>query len=302
MNKTLGRSIIKNRYVYLLLLPTVLYFVLFQYVPMYGILLAFKEYKIKAGILGSPWAGFDNFAQLIAQADFWQAFNNTIIISLGRILIEFPAAIILALLINEVTREKFKRVYQTVYTFPHFISWVIISGILLNFLGDSGVLNQLLVAFGFDKQAILTNPELFRPLLFISNMWKEVGWSAIIYMAAIAGINPELYEAAHVDGANRFQQLMAVTWPSIRGTAAILLILAVGQAMNGGFDQVFNLYNPGVYKTGDIIDTYVYRTAFSDGASFGVTTAIGLFKAVLNFALLYAANYIVKRLGGEGLV
>ena len=133
-------------------------------------------------------------------------------------------------------------------------------------------------------------------------MWKEVGWSAIIYLAAIAGINPELYEAARVDGANRFQQLMAITWPSIRGTAAILLILAVGNAMNGGFEQIFNLYNPGVYKPGDIIDTYVYRSAFSDGLSFGVSTAVGLFKAVLNFALLYAANYMVKRLGEEGLV
>ncbi|WP_274653832.1 ABC transporter permease [Paenibacillus humicola] len=302
MYKSIGKGMYKNRYLYLLLLPAVLYYALFQYVPMYGILLAFKEFRIRAGILRSPWVGWDNFADLVAQSDFWQAFDNTVIISLGRILIEFPAAIALALLINEVTRQRLKRFYQTVYTFPHFISWVIISGIMLNFLGDAGVLNQILAAAGLEKQAIMTDPGWFRPIVFLSNMWKEVGWSAIIYLAAIAGINPELYEAAYVDGANRFQQLRAITWPSIRGTAAILLILAVGNAMNGGFEQIFNLYNPGVYQTGDIIDTYVYRSAFADGASFGVTTAVGLFKAVLNFALLYIANFMVKRLGGEGLV
>ena len=173
---------------------------------------------------------------------------------------------------------------------------------MFNFLGNAGVLNQIIASLGFHKVTFLTDPGLFRAIVFISNIWKEVGWSAIIYLAAIAGINPELYEAAYVDGAGRFQQLKAVTWPSIRGTAAIMLILAVGNAMNGGFDQIFNLYNPGVYSTGDIIDTYTYGSAFSDGLGFGVTTAVGLFKAVLNFSLLYLANFIVKRLGGEGLV
>jgi putative aldouronate transport system permease protein len=215
---------------------------------------------------------------------------------------EFPAAIIVALLINEVAKAKLKRFYQTVYTFPHFISWVIISGIMLNFLGESGVLNQIIAALGFDKVTFLTDPSLFRPIVFLSNMWKEVGWSAIIYLAAIASINPELYEAAYVDGANRYQQMKAITWPSIRGTAAILLILAVGNTMSVGFEQIYNLYNAGVYETGDILDTYIYRTGFTDGASFGVTTAVGLFKAVINCTLLFTANYTVKKLGGEGLV
>ncbi|CAI6040400.1 ABC transporter permease [Cohnella sp. JJ-181] len=302
MEKRLGKEIYKNRYLYILLLPTVLFYALFQYFPMYGVLLAFKEYHIREGILRSPWIGMSNFEELVKQSEFWRAFRNTIIISVGRIALEFPAAIALALLINEVVRQKLKKFYQTVYTFPHFISWVIVSGIMFNFLSNDGVLNQIVAALGFDKQTFMTDPGLFRPIVFLSNIWKEVGWSAIIYLAAIAGINPELYEAARVDGAGRWQQLRAITWPSIRGTAAILLILAVGNAMNGGFDQIFNLYNPGVYATGDIIDTYVYRAAFSDGSSFGVTTAVGLFKAVLNFALLYGANYMVKRLGGEGLV
>lgn len=292
----------KNRYLYLLLTPTILYYLLFQYLPMYGIVLAFKEFHIGEGIMRSPWVGMSNFKELMKQQDFWKAFNNTIIISGGRLLFEFPVAIVLALLINEITREKLKKFYQTVYTFPHFISWVIISGIMLNLLGDSGVLNQVITYMGLEKINLLTEPGTFRPLLFISSIWKEVGWSAIIYIAAIAGINPELYEAATVDGANRFQRLMAVTWPSIRGTAAILLILAVGNTMNGGFEQIFNLYNPGVYETADIIDTYIFRTAFDSGASFGITTAVGLFKAVINFAMLYMANYMVRKLGGEGLV
>ncbi|MCC3375215.1 sugar ABC transporter permease [Cohnella sp. REN36] len=302
MTKSLGKELYKYRYLYLLLLPTVLFYALFQYLPMYGVLLAFKEYHFKAGILGSPWVGWDNFEALLRQREFWQAFRNTVILSLGRIVFEFPAAILLALLINEVAGRRLKKFYQTVFTFPHFISWVIISGILFNFLGSDGVLNQILAAFGASKESFLTSPGLFRAIVFLSNIWKEVGWSAIIYLAAIAGINPELYEAAYMDGANRFQQLMAVTWPSIRGTAGILLILSVGNAMNGNFEQIFNLYNPGVYSTGDIIDTYVYRSAFVDGSGFGVSTAIGLFKAAINFALLYAANFAVKRLGGEGLV
>ncbi|MFF2479392.1 ABC transporter permease [Paenibacillus sp. NPDC058071] len=302
MKLRLGKELYKNRYLYLLLLPTVLYFIIFQYVPMYGVVLAFKEYHIREGILNSPWIGLDNFREVIGQSDFWRAFRNTIIISIGRIALEFPAAIVLALLINEVAGRRLKRVYQTVYTFPHFISWVIVSGIMFNFLSAEGVLNQLIAFLGYEKHPFLTDPDLFRPLIFLSNIWKEVGWSAIIYLAAIAGINPELYEAARVDGANRFQQLRAITWPSIRGTAAILLILAVGSTMNGGFEQVFNLYNAAVYSTGDIIDTYVYRSTFAEGASFGVSTAVGLFKAILNFALLYTANFVVKKLGEEGLV
>lgn len=302
MGKSIGKELYKHRYLYLLLLPTLLYYALFQYLPMYGVLLAFKEYHIRDGILGSPWVGFDNFGLLMRQSEFWQAFRNTILISLGRIAFEFPAAILLALLINEVAGRRIKKFYQTLFTFPHFISWVIISGILFNFLGSDGVLNQIMAAFHLDKVPFLTDPGLFKPIVFLSNIWKEVGWSAIIYLAAIAGINPELYEAAHMDGANRFQQLLAVTWPSIRGTAAILLILAVGNSMSGNFEQIFNLYNPGVYSTGDIIDTYVYRSAFADGSGFGMSTAVGLFKAVINFALLYTANFVVKRLGGEGLV
>lgn len=302
MGGTLRKKIAAHKYLYILLLPAVMYYLFFSYAPMYGIVLAFKEFRFDLGVMGSPWTGWRNFEEIMRQGEFWRAFNNTIVISLGRILFEFPAAIIMALLINEVTREKLKRFYQTVYTFPHFLSWVILSGIVINLLNDAGVYNQILTYFGFEKSALLTNPDTFRPLLFISNMWKEVGWGAIIYLAAIAGINPELYEAAYVDGAGRLQQLRAITWPSIRGTAAILLILAVGGAMNGGFEQVFNLYNPAVYVTGDIIDTYVFRTTFEGGAAYGQSTAVGLFKSLINFSLIYLANFIVRKMGEEGML
>jgi putative aldouronate transport system permease protein len=192
-----------------------------------------------------------------------------------------------------------KRIFQTVFTFPHFISWVVLSGIITNILNDQGVLNQILVLFGFEKNSILLHNGSFLGLLFTSNIWKEAGWSSIIYLAAIAGINPELYEAASIDGANRYQQMKAITWPVLRNTAAIMLILAVGGIMNGGFDQIFNLYNPAVYERSDILDTFVYRSAFVDSTGFGYSTTVGLLKSAINCLLLFGANFVVKRVFKE---
>lgn len=302
MKKSLWQNIYAKRYFYVLLLPLVLYYIIFSYIPIYGITLAFKEFNYAKGIIGSKWIGFQNFTDLFIYEDFWTAFYNTIIISLGRLIIEFPVPIILALLLNEITRNKIKRLYQTVITFPHFLSWVVLSGIIINTLNDSGVVNQMISAFGFAKFNFLMNTSIFRPLLYVTDIWKEMGWSAIIYIAAISGINPELYEASYVDGANRFQQMKAVTWPGIKSTAVVLLILAVGGSMNAGFDQVYNLYNPAVYEVGDIIDTFIYRRTFTGGASFGSSTAVGLFKSVIAFALLYSANLIAKKAGEEGIV
>ena len=228
--------------------PTVLFFLIFAYVPMYGVILAFKDFNYSLGIMNSPWNNFQNFRDVLGDPKFLHAFNNTLLISFGRLLIEFPIPILLAIMLNEMRHRKLKRIYQTVFTFPHFISWVVLSGIITSILSDQGVLNQILQLFGWEKNTILIHDGSFLALLFTSNIWKEAGWSSIIYLAAIAGINPELYEAAAIDGANRFQQMKAITWPVIRTTAAILLILAVGGIMNGGFDQIFNLYNPAVYE------------------------------------------------------
>ncbi|KRF41876.1 ABC transporter permease [Paenibacillus sp. Soil787] len=296
------QEIVRHKYFYLMVFPTVLFFLIFAYVPMYGVILAFKDFNYSLGIMNSPWNNFQNFRDVLGDQKFLHAFNNTLLISFGRLLIEFPIPILLAILLNEMRHRKLKRIYQTVFTFPHFISWVVLSGIITSILNDQGVLNQILQLFGWEKNTILIHDGSFLALLFTSNIWKEAGWSSIIYLAAIAGINPELYEAAAIDGATRYQQMKAITWPVIRTTAAILLILAVGGIMNGGFDQIFNLYNPAVYERSDILDTYVYRSAFVDSTGFGYSTTVGLLKSVINCLLLFGANYFVKHvLKEEGL-
>ncbi len=289
----------KYKYLYILLAPVVIYFAVFAYAPMYGVVLAFKEFDYSKGILGSPWNNFENFRHVISNPDFIHAFRNTVLISMGRLVIEFPVPIILALLLNEISKSRFKRIFQTVYTFPHFISWVVLSGIIIGIFSDQGLWNQLLTTLGMQKQSVLTEPTSFTAMIFLSSIWKEAGWSSILYLATIAGINPELYEAASIDGANRFQQLKAITWPVVKTTASILLILAVGNMMNGGFDQIFNLYNPIVYSHVDILDTFVYRSAFTDSTGFGFATTVGLMKSIINFIFLFGANYIVRKLWKE---
>lgn len=297
--KIILKRVAGYRYFYLMLIPALLFYIIFSYVPMYGITLAFKDFNFSKGILGSEWNNFANFKRLFSDAAYWRAFRNTIVISLGRLLIEFPVPIILTILMNEISRSKVKNFVQTILTFPHFLSWVVLSGIVITLFQDQGVINQILSLFGAENNTVLVNGTGFRILLFITNIWKEAGWSTIIYLAAVAGINPELYEAARVDGANRFQRILAVTWPGLKGTVAVMLILQVGGIMNGGFDQVFNLYNSSVYSQADILDTFVYRASFQQADGFGYTTAIGLTKSVINFALLLSANKIVGKLNGD---
>jgi putative aldouronate transport system permease protein len=268
---------------------------------MYGILMAFEKFSIRKGVLGSQWIGLHNFELLFAKTDFWNAFSNTVIISLCKLIFVFPVPIILAILLNEMFAGKFRNVLQTVYTFPHFLSWVLLAGIVTNIMGGTGAVNNLLGILGVPRQQFLANEGLFRPLIYISDIWKESGWSSIIYLAAIAGINVELYEAAKADGAGRFRRIQHVTWPGMRPTVVILFILAVGNVMNAGFDQIFNLYNPVVMRVGDILDTYIYRTTFQSVSDFGYTTAVGLFKSILNFMLLIMADRIVKLAGEEGI-
>ncbi|GIO93979.1 ABC transporter permease [Paenibacillus lactis] len=304
MEKSLWARMVEHKYMYLLVFPLLVFYILFEYVPLYGLQLAFKEFNFAEGVWGSEWIGLANFQEIFLLDDFWTAFRNTVIIALGRLIFEFPVPIVVALLLNEVRTARLKKFYQVVYTFPHFLSWVIVSGILVNFLGSFGVLNQLLDMAGFEKVSLLVDPESFRGLLFGSSIWKDMGWGTIIYLAAIAGINPSLYEAASIDGANRFHQMRYITWPSLKSTVVILLILQIGNTMSSGgsgFDQIFNLYNPAVYEKADILDTYVYRRTFSVGDSYGTSTAVGLFKSIINLALLVAANRAAKRLGQDGL-
>ncbi len=299
--KSLGLRIWEHKYFYFMLIPVLIWYFVFTYLPMYGVVLAFKSFSYNKGILFSPWVGLEHFKDLMKDSQFWAAFKNTLSISLGKLIFHFPTPIILAVLINELTRKKIRNIYQTIFTFPHFISWVVLSGIIINIFGQNGVYNQISSLFDITPDSPLFQKDAFRSVLYVSQIWKEMGWDSIIYLAALAGINPELYQAASIDGANRYQRIVHITWPGIKGVVTILLILNIGQFMNSGFEQIFNLYSSPVYSVADIIDTYVYRMSFSIGSNFGYVTAAGLFKSIVNMILILSANFIAKRLGEDGL-
>ncbi len=295
-------SIFANKYTYMLIFPALVFYAIFSYYPMYGIVMAFKDFKVNLGILRSPWIGFENFEWLIKDKFFWEAFRNTVIISISRIIIQFPGPIILALMLNEMFLKKTKKIYQTIYTFPNFLSWVIVAGIVKNFLAIGGPLNGLLAMVGVEEPInFLIIPEIFRPILYATDIWKGVGWGSIIYLAAMSSINPELYEAAIIDGANRFRRIYHITLPGIREVAVLLLLFAVAGVMNAGFDQIFNLYNPVVRPVSEIIDTYIYEITFRSKPDFGFSTAVGLFKSVINLVLLVSADRTAKLMGARGI-
>ncbi|MDD9266792.1 ABC transporter permease [Paenibacillus sp. GCM10023248] len=290
------RGFHKHKYYYLLLLPGIIYFVIFKYIPMGGVMIAFQDFKIAGSMFTSPWAGLKWFRILFESPDFWVALRNTVIISFYKLLFNFPAPIILALLLNEVLNGAFKRIIQTIVYFPHFVSWVVLGGILFSvFSVDTGLLKLL----GLSTSPLM-NPEVFRGFLVGTEMWKEVGWGTVIYLAAIAGVNPDLYEAARMDGANRFQLVRHITLPCITSTIVVLLILRTGQILNAGFDQVFILYNPLVYGVSDILDTYVYRVGLTMGR-YSFAAAAGLFQSAVGLLLLIFTNWLVRRMGERGL-
>jgi len=289
------------RYYYLMLLPVIGFFGLFRYGPMYGLLLAFKKFNARLGILGSEWVGMKHFQRIFITPDSVTALTNTIVISFSRLLFQFWVPIALAILLNEMRGRKVKRLYQVVLTFPHFMSWVIVATVMVNLLGTNGALNEMIASLGGKRIGFLAKPEYFRTILYTTANWKNMGWSAIIYIAAITSINPELYEAAIVDGAGRLRRIWHITLPGIRPTIVIMLILAIGGIMDAGFEQIFNLQNPSVRQTADIIDTYIYRITFEARPDYGFSTAVGLFKSVVNLLLLLSANILAKRIQGSGL-
>ena len=300
----LKKSIHNNKVLYLLMIPIIAWYIIFCYLPIVGgISLSFRNYRYDMGIWNSPFIGLGHFKKMFSDADFVRAVINTLVISLGRIAFQMPCAICLAVFLNEIRSKKLKKTFQTVITFPHFISWVVLAGILTNLFGSSGLINQILGTLGISGISPIAEAASFRPFIWISNIWKEIGWDSIIYMAAIASIDPGRYEAAEMDGASRLQRIWHVTLPGIRSTIAIMLILAVGQVMtNGSFDQVFNLYSPAVYSVGDTLDTYIFRESFiTGGLNYGYSTAIGLFKSVIGIIMITAANKTVKAMGENGL-
>ncbi len=289
----------RYRHFYVLALPAVVCMVLANYVPMGGLVLAFKRYNVSGGIFGSPWVGLQYFERMLRSPDFARIFANTLIISLAKLAIAFPAPILFALLLNEVRMMFFKRTIQTISYLPHFVSWVVAAGLIRSFLGLEGPANAVLRLFGVTPTVWLTVPDLFVPLLVVTEVWKSVGWGSIIFLAAITSIDPELYEAAQIDGASRLQRMVAITLPSISYVIVITFLLRVGQLLNAGFDQIFNLYNPLVFSVGDIIDTYIYRMGIED-SQYSYTTAIGLTRNVLGIVLLGLTNAVTRRLGGRG--
>jgi putative aldouronate transport system permease protein len=295
----------QNRFSYLLLLPGIVAASVFAYWPMYGVLLAFKKYKLKLGIIGSPWAdmnGFQWFHSIFRDEAFYGVIKNTLIFSIGGLLIMTPTCIGMALLLNELRSNKYKRIIQSLMYLPHFLSWVILGGIIYNlFSATGGAYGKIWQELGWGRApVILTNPDYFRPLVFLSSIWKEAGWGTIIYLAAIAGVNPELYESAVIDGATRLQRMWYITLPTIKSTVIILLVLSIGGLMNAGFDKIFNLYSPQVMGVGDIIDTFVYRHGLESN-QYELSTAVGLFKQVINIFLLLIANTLAKVMGEDGI-
>lgn len=291
----------KNFSLYLMLLIPLIYLFIFKYIPMGGLVIAFQDFNIFKGIAESDWVGFANFAKLISQAEFWNVFRNTLLISIYKLVFLFPIPIIVAIFLNEVKNSLVKRSIQTVIYFPHFLSWVVISGIFFNLLSTSGgLVNDLLAHVGVGPIPFLYDNRFFRAVLVIAEGWKGTGWNAIIYIAGIAGISQDLYEAASIDGASRFKQMWYITLPGLMPTIVMILILNLGHILNAGTEQILTMYNPLVYDSADVIGTYVYRIGLGK-MNYSFSTAVGLFNSVVGFILVMSGNYFSRKFNEKSI-
>ncbi len=289
----LARNIQKYRIVYLMALPVLAYYILFHYAPMYGASIAFKHYIPSRGIQASAWVGLKHFDSFFHSYYFERLIRNTLLISLYSIAFGFPAPILLALLLNEVKSSWYKRTVQTITYLPHFLSMTVICGMILNFFASSGAVNSILTALGGEKRAFLLDPGYFRSIYIGSDIWQGVGWGSIVYLAALSGIDPALYEAARIDGANRFHQAVHITIPGILPTIVVLFILRVGSMMNVGHEKIILLYNDMIMETSDVISTFVYRKGLLD-ANYSYSAAVGLFNSAINFGLVVLTNALSR--------
>lgn len=300
--KPLAQRVKKHIPYYVLLLPMMACFLIFSYAPMYGIIIAFKDYKIKLGIMGSPWTsmnGFKHFYDLFHSYSFTRVLKNTVTLSLLQTLFSFPAPIIFALFLNEIRFVRFKKTVQTISYLPHFISWVILASIFIDFLSPSrGVINAIIKALGGTAIDFMTEPSWFRPIIIITGIWQGIGWNSIIYLSAISSVNVEQYEAAYIEGSTRFQNMRYITLPSIMPVVSILFIMKMAYILGGSFDQIYNMMNPLTVEVGDIIDTYVYRIGLKE-FRYSFSTAVGLFKNVVGLIFVLITNTVVKHLSDE---
>ena len=285
----------RNRALYIMVIPVLVFYILFHYKPMYGTIMAFMDFSPRLGFAGSEWVGFDNFVRFFNSPYCWQVIRNTLVLSILGIVVGFPAPIILALLLNEVKSPGYKKLVQTVTYLPHFISLVVVTGIIKDFTMSTGLITDLLVFLGMERHSLIQNPEAYRAIYIISDIWQGVGWGSIIYLSALSGISEDLYEAASIDGAGRWKKLMNVTIPGITPTIVTMLIMKLGQVLGSNYEKTILLYNEATYKTADVISSYVYRVGLLD-RDWGYSAAIGLFNSVINLILLLITNKISKKL------
>lgn len=295
------RDFVRDRWLYFMLLPGVLYFIVFKYIPMYGVSMAFQDYKPYTGFVGSPWVGLKHFERFFSEPQFGMLFRNTIILAVYNLVFFFPLPIILSLMMNEVRRSKFKNFVQTLVYIPHFVSWVVVVGVFyILFTTENGVLNELLFQLTGHKIAFLLEPEWFRTMIISQSIWKEVGWGTVIFLAALAGVDLQQYEAARIDGAGRWRQLWHITLPSIRSTIVILFILRLGSFMDSGFEHIFLMLTPTNREVGEVFDTYVYTKGMTQ-AQYSYSAAVGLFKSAVGLILVLGSNWLAKKFGEEGI-
>ncbi|MDI6619508.1 MAG: sugar ABC transporter permease [Clostridiales bacterium] len=299
--KSLWSRLVRDRFLYLLIAPGVIYFIIFKIIPLGGLIISFEDYSPYRGFLHSQWIGLSNYIRFFSNKDFLLLLRNTLVISFLNLIFYFPIPIILSLLLNELRNQRFKRILQSIVYLPHFLSWVIVVGICyILFSQSNGIINQIIMAFGHNKIDFLQNPHIFWGMLVGQNIWKESGYGTIVFLAAISGIDPQQYEAAIIDGASRIKQMWYVTLPGIRSTIITLLILRIGSIMNVGFEQVFLMMNGAVSEVADVFETYVYRVGVQNG-QFSYTTAVGFFKSIVGLVLILFSNYIARRFGEEGV-
>ncbi|NHN29853.1 ABC transporter permease [Paenibacillus agricola] len=297
----LWSTILQNKWMYVLATPGILYFLLFKFAPLWGLLIAFKEYNPYKGLWGSTWIGFTNFTEMFTSEVFYIMLRNTFAINIFGIVFMFPVPILLALMLNEVRHEVFKRINQSIVYLPHFLSWVVVASMTFFMLStDVGIVNKIITSFGYESISFLSTPNYYWGMLTLQSMWKEVGWGTIIFLAAMAGVDPQQYEAAVMDGASRMKQIWHITLPAIRPTIIILLILRLGHMADVGFEQLLLMNNPLVTSVSQVFDTYAYTIGILGGKiSVGVT--VGMFKGVVGLVLVMLSNYVVKKMGQEGI-
>lgn len=299
--RRIGKLLIRDQWLYYMLLPGIIYFILFKYLPMWGVLISFQNYQPFLGFWHSDWVGLKHFTRFFGEPTFWMLLRNTIVLAIYNLVFFFPLPIIIALLLNEVRHERFKRFIQTMIYIPHFFSWVVVVGMAYMLLTvEGGLVNELIAMAGGEKVNFLISSEWFRTLILSEVIWKETGWGTIIFLAALAGVDPQLYEASKIDGANRWRQLWHITLPAIRSTIVILFILRLGHFLDTGFEQIILMLNALNRDVGEVFDTYVYSVGINQ-SQFSYSTAVGLFKSLVGLVLVLASNALAKKFGEEGI-